>query len=66
MAAGAMQAVFSESDPATVRSAYRAAIDAVGALSARAGALFEEAEAYALAYLDFSPGHRGRIRSNNV
>lgn len=49
-----------------MRSAYRAAIDAVDALSARAGALFEEAEADALAYLDFSPEHRGRIRSNNV
>lgn len=49
-----------------MRSAYRTAIDAVDALSARAGALFEEAEADALAYLDFSPEHRGRIRGNNV
>lgn len=34
-----MQAVFRESDSATVRSAYRAATDAVGTLSAAAGAL---------------------------
>lgn len=40
-----MQAAFRESDPATVRSAYRAAIDAVGALSAAVGALLEDAEA---------------------
>lgn len=61
-----MQAVFRESDPATVRSAYRAAIDAVGALSAAAGALLEDAEAGALAYLDFPAEHRRRIRTNNV
>lgn len=66
MAAKAMQAVFRESDPATVRSAYRAAIDAVGALSAAAGALLEDAEADALAYLDFPAEHRRRIRTNNV
>lgn len=66
MAAKAMQAVFRESDPATVRSAYRAAIDAVGALSAAAGALLEDAEAGALAYLDFPAEHRRRIRTNNV
>ena len=32
----ALQAVFRETDPAAVRSAHRAAIDAVGAMSARA------------------------------
>lgn len=66
MAGKALQAVFRETDPATVRSAYRAAIDAVGAMSARAGALLEEAEADALAYLDFPAEHRRRIRTNNV
>ena len=66
MAGKAMQAVFREADPATVRSAYRAAIDAVGAMSARAGALLEEAEADALAYLDFPAEHRRRMRTNNV
>lgn len=66
MAGKALQAVFREADPATVRSAYRAAIDAVGAMSARTGALLEEAEADALAYLDFPAEHRRRIRTNNV
>lgn len=66
MAGKALQAVFRETDPATVRSAYRAAIDAVGALSAAAGALLEDAEADALAYLDFPAEHRLRIRTNNV
>lgn len=64
--AKAKQAVFRESDPATVRSAYRAAIDAVGALSAAAGALLEDAEADALAYPDFPAEHGRRIRANNV
>lgn len=49
-----------------MRSAYRAAIDAVAAMSARAAALLEEAEADALAYLDFPAEHRRRIRTNNV
>lgn len=66
MAGKALQAVFRETDPATVRSAYRAAIDAVGAMSARAGALLEEAEADVLTYLDFPAEHRRRIRTNNV
>ncbi len=43
-----------------------AAIDAVGALSAAAGALLEDAEADALAYLDFPAEHGCRIRTNNV
>lgn len=66
MAGKALQAVLRETDPATVRSAYRAAIDAVGAMSARAGALLEEAEADVLTYLDFPAEHRRRIRTNNV
>lgn len=49
-----------------MRSAYRAAIDAVAAMSARAAALLEEAEADVLAYLDFPAEHRRRIRTNNV
>lgn len=66
MAGKALQAVFRETDPATVRSAYRAAIDAVDAMSARAGALLEEAEADVLTYLDFPAEHRRRICTNNV
>lgn len=66
MAAKAMRAVFREPGPATARSAYRAAIDAVGALSAAAGALLEDAEADALAYPGFPVEHGRRIRANNV
>lgn len=49
-----------------MRSAYRAAIDAVGALSAAAGALLEDAETDAPAYLGFPAEHRRRIRASNV
>lgn len=53
MADKALQAVFRETDPATVRSA-------------RAGALLEEAEADVLTYLDFPAEYRRRIRTNNA
>ena len=53
MAGKALQAVFRETDPATVRSA-------------RAGALLEEAEADVLTYLDFPAELRRRIRTNNA
>ena len=66
MAGKALQAVFRETDPATVRSAYRAAIDAVGAISERAGALLEEAEADVPTYLDFPAEHRRRICTSNL
>ena len=61
-----MQAVFAESEPASVRAAYHAAIDAIGSFSDEAAELLEEAEADALAYLDFPADHRRRIRTNNV
>lgn len=61
-----MRAAFRESGPAAVRPAYRAAIDAAGALSAAAGALLEDAEADALAYPDFPAEHGRRIRADNV
>ena len=61
-----MQAVFAESEPASVRAAYHAAIDAIGSFSDAAAELLEEAEADALAYLDFPADHRRRIRTNNV
>lgn len=41
MAAKTLQAVFRESDPATVRPAYRAAIDAVGSMSAPENSMLE-------------------------
>ena len=66
MAGKAMQAVFRESDPAVVRAAYHAAIDAIGEMSKEAADLLEEAESDALAYLDFPAEHHRRIRTNNV
>lgn len=61
-----MQAVFAESEPTSVRAAYHAAIDAIAGFSGEAAELLEEAEADALAYLDFPAEHRRRIRTNNV
>ncbi len=61
-----MRAVFAESDPALVRELYHLAVDEVGGFSAAAGALLEEAEADAPAYLDFPPAHHRRLRTNNV
>lgn len=61
-----LKAVFAESDPALVRELYHLAIDEIGAVNTAAGDLLEEAEADALAYLDFPPAHRRRLRTNNV
>ena len=61
-----MQAVFAESDPASVRAAYHAAIDAIAGFSGEAAELLEDAEPDALAYLGFPAEHRRRIRTNNV
>lgn len=61
-----MQAVFAQEDPAMVRAAYHAAVDAIGSLSRAAAELLEEAEPDALAYLAFPAEHRRRIRTNNV
>ena len=65
-ALAALKAVFAEREPALVRAAYRRACEEVGRLSARAGELLEDAEADALAYLDFPYEHHVRLRTNNV
>lgn len=65
-AMAAMKAVFAERDPELVRGAYRAAAEAVGAMSPAAGRLLEDAEADALAYLDFPAEHHLKLRTNNV
>lgn len=49
-----------------VRALYRAACGVISGLSPDAGKIMEEAEADALAYLDFPEAHRRRIRTNNV
>ena len=61
-----MQAAFAQEDPAMVREAYHAAIDAISSFSQAAAGLLEDAECDALAYLPFPAEHRRRIRTNNV
>lgn len=66
VATAAMKAVFAERDPRFVRAAYRQAAERIAQLKARAGELLEDAEADALAYLDFPYEHHVRLRTNNV
>lgn len=66
VATAAVKAAFAERDPQLVRAAYRRAAEVVGGLSGRAGELLEDAEADALAYLDFPYEHHVRLRTNNV
>ena len=66
VATAAMKAVFAERDPRFVRAAYRQAAERIAQLKARAGELLEDAEADALAYLDFPYEHHVRLRANNV
>lgn len=61
-----LSAVFAERDPALVRELYHLAADEVGAICPAAGELLEDAEADALAYLDFPYEHHIRLRTNNV
>ena len=58
--------MFRESDPAAVREAHHAAVDAVREMSGEAADLLEDAEADALAYLDLPAEHRRRIRTNDA
>lgn len=66
VATAAMKAVFSERDPQLVRAAYRIATQRIAEIKPRAGELLEDAEADALAYLDFPYEHHVRLRTNNV
>ena len=66
VALAAMKATFAERDPQLVRASYRRACEVIGGISARAGELLEDAEADALAYLDFPREHHVRLRTNNV
>ncbi len=66
VASAAMKAVFAERDPQLVRAAYRVATRRIAELRPRAGELLEDAEADALAYLDFPREHHVRLRTNNV
>ena len=66
VALGAMKAVFAERDPQLVRASYRQAAERIAQVKPRAGRLLEDAEADALAYLDFPYEHHIRLRTNNV
>lgn len=61
-----LHAVFDERDPALVRQLYHLACDEIAGFCPKASALLEEAEADALAYLDFPYAHHKRLRTNNV
>lgn len=65
-ATAAMKAVFAQRDPMFVRAAYRQAADVIAGLKASAGERLEDAEADALAYLDFPYEHHVRLRTNNI
>lgn len=60
------RAVFDERDPALAREPCHPACDEVAGFCPKASALLEEAEADALAYLDFPYARRRRLRTNNV
>lgn len=61
-----LHAVFSERDPDLVRELYHIACDEISSICPKAAELLEEAEADALAYLDFPYAHHRRLRTNNV
>ncbi len=58
--------MFAQRDPMLVRAAYRHATGVIAAMRPRCGRLLEDAEADALAYLDFPYEHHVWLRTNNV
>lgn len=63
---GIMKAVFAERDPELVRELYQLATEQIEGFCPKAAEVLEEAEADALAYLDFPYEHHVRLRANNV
>lgn len=61
-----LHAVFDERDPDLVRELYHLACREIESFCPKAAGLLEEAEADALAYLDFPHAHHRRLRTNNV
>lgn len=59
-------AVFAERDPGLAREPYRLACREICSLRPKAAELLEEAEADALAYLDFPYARHRRLRTNDV
>lgn len=58
--------VFRLKDAGAVRAAYHLAVEMLDGCCPRAAHVLEEAEADALAYLDFPQGHWKRLRTNNL
>lgn len=63
---GILVAVFAERDPELVRELYQLATEQIEGFCPKAAEVLEEAEADALAYLDFPYEHHVRLRTNNV
>ena len=61
-----LKAVFAERDPELVRELYQLATEQIEGFCPKAAEVLEEAEADALAYLDFPYEHHVRLRTNNV
>lgn len=61
-----LHAVFAERDPSLVRELYHLACEELSGFCPKAAEFMEEAEADALAYLDFPYAHHRRLRTNNV
>lgn len=61
-----LKTVFDERDPSLVRELYHLACENIAKICPKAAELLEDAEADALAYLDFSYEHHLRLRTNNV
>ena len=61
-----LKAVFAERDPGLVRELYQLATEQIEGFCPKAAEVLEEAEADALAYLDFPYEHHVRLRTNNV
>lgn len=61
-----LHAVFAERDPELIRELYHLACKEISGFCPKAAELLENAEADALAYLDFPYAHHRRLRTNNV
>lgn len=61
-----LRAVFDERDPDLVREPYHLACEEIAGVCHKAADLLEEAEADALAHLDFPYAHHRWLRTDNV
>ena len=62
-----LKATFAQADPTMVRACYQATVDALAERGCnKSSELLSNAEADALAYLQFPRAHRRKIRTNNI